>query len=286
MSTFAKKILSHILPSDSDWVDHLIEAHKVAPSMTPQAYAPHKTKTGKNSYEILADSLTEKHSTVLDLACGDGHLIQYLLPKLGQNAKIHAVDMSNGELDIAKATYKDPRIQFYEAKAQGLPLEDRSVDLALSHMAFMLMIPLEPVVSELARTIKPGGKFAAVIGGNTQSQNKEADIRKILRGFISHYPKFREVRWGDPRLESEDGMREIFKGTFTLENIRPIELLVDIAPEAIWDWVKDLYPVAILPEQEKAALKVELTAFAKANASENRFQFESSMRMITATRND
>jgi hypothetical protein len=47
MSDFSKKLLSGQLPTDADWMEHLIEAHKIAPSMTPQAFAPHKTKEGK-----------------------------------------------------------------------------------------------------------------------------------------------------------------------------------------------------------------------------------------------
>jgi SAM-dependent methyltransferase len=284
MSTFSKKLNAGQIPTDSEWEEHLIEAHKIAPSMTPYAFAPHKTKEGKNSYELLADKLSNKDSTILDLACGDGHLIQYLLPKLGPEGRIYGADMSSGELDVAKKTYKDSRVQFHEARAQNLPLKSESVDLVLCHMAFMLMTPIEPVVRELARVLKPGGKFVAVIGGSKDGSFSE--FRKVFFGYVSsRFQKIKEVRTGDPRLLTQDGLIQVFENYFSVKNTSDFELLINIAPEEIWDWVKDLYFVGMLPEEDKTKLKTELIAVAKTKSTQGRLQFESSMRIFTAVKN-
>ena len=69
MSKYADKIKINQRPSDDDWNQHLIESHKIAPSMTPAAFAAYKTKDGVTSYEILAksiDGLRGSSSTVLD----------------------------------------------------------------------------------------------------------------------------------------------------------------------------------------------------------------------------
>src|SRR6516162_9896417 len=126
MSNFTNKIQNGQSPTDEDWTDHLLEAHNKAPSMTPDAFASYQTSEGKNSYQILADKISPNTGHIVDLACGDGHLIPHLLPKLSHNGKISAVDMSAIELAIARRTVKDPRVSFFQAKAQNLPLGDRS----------------------------------------------------------------------------------------------------------------------------------------------------------------
>src|SRR4051794_25325741 len=79
---FANKVLNGEIINNEDWSEHLMEAHRISPRMTPLAFAPYKTSQGKNSYELLADCVVaspSKNIHLLDLACGDGHLIPYLL---------------------------------------------------------------------------------------------------------------------------------------------------------------------------------------------------------------
>ena len=192
MSEFANKIMRGELPTDEEWSDHLMEAHKIAPSMTPNAFAEFKTEKGLNSYELLARELQPlygKDATVLDLACGDGHLMPYFLSKLGKGSKIFGIDMADGELEIGRKKITDTRVRFYRAKARQIPLPDQSVDHIVCHMAFMLMLPVEPVVREISRLLKPSGKFSAVIGSKT-TVGLFSEIRKANFQFIhSRYPK-------------------------------------------------------------------------------------------------
>jgi len=294
MSKYSEKLFSGQIPTDSDWAEHLIEAHKITPSMTPYAFAPYKTKEGKNSYEILAETLlpsSGKAITVVDLACGDGHLIQYLLPHLGQEGKVIGVDMSEAELTIARKTYREPRIQFQCTEAQTLPIQDQSVDYVLSHMAFMLMLPVEPVVAELARVLKPAGKFSAVIGNPKGRQGLFGDMMKVAFQFMdSRHPKIKEAKTGDSRVNSEEGLARLFNpnlGFSRVSAMHDFELLVDIAPSETWDWVKDMYFIGMLPESEKVLLKEELITFAKTKSdSTGRFKFSSPMRKFSVEKSE
>src|SRR5262245_43903582 len=112
MSDFAEKIRKGILPSEAEWESHLIKAHAEEPRQTPEAFAGFRTEEGLNSYEILANQLPlpPRSLNVTDLACGDGHLIPYLLPKLGAESKIVGVDMSVESIELAHAQIQDPRV--------------------------------------------------------------------------------------------------------------------------------------------------------------------------------
>jgi demethylmenaquinone methyltransferase/2-methoxy-6-polyprenyl-1,4-benzoquinol methylase len=91
-------------------------------------------------------------STVLDVACGTGDLCRDL------DAAGHrpvGVDMSPGMLRHARTD-----APLVLADAARLPFADRSVDGAVSGFALRNFVALEPVFSELARVIRPGGRVA------------------------------------------------------------------------------------------------------------------------------
>ena len=266
MSKYSEKLLRGEIPNEEDWANHLIEAHKNTPSMSPNAFAPYRTIEDKSSYEVLAETLRnpKEDKVVLDLACGDGYLIPFLLPRLSNDSKVIGVDMSRAELAVATKTIADPRVSFYCAKAQSLPLGNESVDLICCHMSFMLMLPLEPVVSEIARILKPGGRFAAVVSSPKGGHGIFADIQQLVGNFLTtRYPAMKKARSGDPRVHSEDGLREIFHpdSGFRFDGVAPIQLVVRTTPDAVWTFLKDVYFIGMLPDVDKEELRKEIVSF-------------------------
>jgi SAM-dependent methyltransferase len=144
------------------------------------------------SYERLAARI-DRDARVLDLGCGDGHLVAMLGP--------HAVgvDISSEELTRSKR----PCVQ---GRAQQLPFADRAFDAVVSHLAFMLMDEPERIVAELARVLVPGGAFQAVLGGGPTAHGDDAFHRFLALA------KPRGQALGDPRTKSEAGWRALFAG--------------------------------------------------------------------------
>ena len=89
---------------------------------------------------------------VLDVACGTGDLCRELT-----GARYHpvGVDLSMGMLQHARTAA--PLIQ---TDADALPLPSRSFDGAVSGFALRNFAALPPVLAELARVLKPGGRVA------------------------------------------------------------------------------------------------------------------------------
>jgi ubiquinone/menaquinone biosynthesis C-methylase UbiE len=273
-STFSEKIMHGQVPTDDEWTAHLIEAHKIAPSMTPHAFAGYRTNDGMTSYELLADELVglrEKNATVLDLACGDGYLFQFIFSRLGSSGNIIGVDMSDAELNIAKRQYaSDKRIKFYNTRAHGIPVADKTVDAIVCHMAFMLMLPIEPVVAEISRVLKTNGIFTAVIGSNRGKPGLFADILRLTLDFTdSRYPKMKEAKSGDPRVNSEEGLNSLFTKQVGFERISKrseFELQIRTDANGVWDLMKDMYFISMLRIEEKAQLANELKQFVRAKS--------------------
>ncbi len=92
---------------------------------------------------------------VVDLACGNGPLA----PELADRGWI-GVDLSHAELSAAQR-----RGAHRVALAHGafLPVTDGAAGSVVCSMALMLVQPLDQVLSEVARVLRPGGIFVALI---------------------------------------------------------------------------------------------------------------------------
>lgn len=282
--SFGAKILSGEKTSPEEWQQHLREVHGRLPGMTSALCSHYTTAHGKTSYDLLVDAavvaarVLDRPVEVLDLACGDGYLIQLCLRRLGKSISITGVDLSEGELDAARQRLAGENADLRIGLAQSLPLAAGSVDVALCHLAFMLMIPVEPVVQELARVLRPGGVFSAVVGSTTSmpsagapgGQEIEAQralwrqIGVVLRQFWQEeYPQLQtDQRVGDARAMTEDGWTELFRpetGYTGDVEVLEFEIVVRESAEGIWNlFYEGSYLVALLDAtmQEKLRSRV------------------------------
>ena len=88
----------------------------------------------------------------LDAACGTGRHAEYLA---GRGFTVIGVDSSPEMLDRARD--RVPRGEFRLGDLRELPLPDDSVDLVVSGLALSHSPSLEPVLTEFARVLRPGG---------------------------------------------------------------------------------------------------------------------------------
>lgn len=172
--------------------------HDAQPGITSRALS----RAG--SYERLAARVPT--GAVLDVGCGDGTLLQMLgAPAIG-------VDLSREELNRAE---RIAGVSVVQARAQALPFADASFDAATCHLAFMLFDELEQVVAELARVLRPGAPFVALLGGGPTADGNDAFHRfvELLSRSKAAGPVADPMSGrGDRRAISEGGWRELFRG--------------------------------------------------------------------------
>lgn len=286
MSRFMDKLLSGQGTAPEDWKKHLLEAHSLAPGMSPQAFGDCRNGAGLNSYEWLALSTERVRNpkSIVDLACGDGFLIPILQKKLANDVSYVGIDMSAKELELAEKR-KLARARFHQAMADNTGLPTESVDVVFSHMALMLMLPLDPVLAEIQRVLKPGGMLTGVIGNREKKDGLFSTLQQTVRTFLGEkFPSMQKPMTGDPRMETEVGLREALRGFSSLEIIDDsFEATLD--PKAAWDHVKHLYLIEGLPESSRDELREKLTqVFVKSCRSDGTLTFDFPMRKFLATR--
>jgi ubiquinone/menaquinone biosynthesis C-methylase UbiE len=107
-----------------------------------------------------------ERSTVVDLGCGSGILIQQLLEQVGRapTFRVIAIDPSEWELSIARSRISDPRVTFIQGIAQdALKLVKIDVDAVLL-CNVLHQIPVgerRSVIEAAFQLVRPGGMVAA-----------------------------------------------------------------------------------------------------------------------------
>jgi len=195
-----------------------------------------------SSYALLAASVpaTDAPTAVLDLACGDGHLLRLLAERGQAGLRLIGVDMSAGELAAARAVLPDS-VTLLQERAQALSIASGSIDVVVSHMALMLMDEIEQVMAEIRRVLRPRGQFATLVGRRFLL-GEVADIfhsvfRPIAKEDLSHLP------FGDARAHSEAGWRELLSGAFDQVEVEDVEIDWTPTPLQLWDALLQTYSI-------------------------------------------
>lgn len=293
LGAYAEKALSGKTPSPAEWEELLRESHRVAPGMTPAAFAGRKTKDGLNSYELLAqavDGLTKDGIHLLDLACGDGHLLLYLLGRHEKIAGVAGLDMSEGELELARKQFgHHSQVRFVNGRAQEMPFAAGEFDAVLCHMAFMLMNPVEPVLKEIHRVLSPGGIFSyvtAIKGG----RNMELVGKAITSFFQRRFPLLTSIQLptGDKRTRILSEINSLFgsMGGFKPNvSIEELELEGRMNFDALWGYYRDTYLIGMLPEEAKTELKADFEKLFEENKEgDGKLPHSIAMLKVTAQR--
>jgi ubiquinone/menaquinone biosynthesis C-methylase UbiE len=107
----------------------------------------------------LAASIVHQPMSVLDIGCGTGKLLRRA-HTYWPEAQLIGVDPANGMIEMAKRL--TPNATFSTGMAEALPLQDASVELALSTSSFHHWQDQAAGLREIARVLRPGGYFILV----------------------------------------------------------------------------------------------------------------------------
>jgi ubiquinone/menaquinone biosynthesis C-methylase UbiE len=107
----------------------------------------------------LAAGVVHQPMSVLDVGCGTGKLLRRA-NRYWPEAQLIGVDPASGMIEMAKRL--TPYASFSTGLAEALPLEDASVDLALSTISFHHWQDPAAGIREIARVLRPGGYFILV----------------------------------------------------------------------------------------------------------------------------
>lgn len=121
---------------------------------------------------------------VLDLGCGSGWLAALMTAR---GAIVTGVDGSQTLLDLARERYPDGTWILHDLR-QGLPGAGE-YDLVVSNMVLMDFDPIEPVISDVSRQLRAGGRMIVTLTHpaffNYQMDTDGQGIYRKVRNYLA-----------------------------------------------------------------------------------------------------
>jgi ubiquinone/menaquinone biosynthesis C-methylase UbiE len=218
---------------------------------------------GRNSYRVLADAMLDGGEPALDLACGDG----YLLELMRSSSTCFGADLSLAELDAAsrRLLHATPLVQ---ADAARLPIATAALGSVSCHFALMLLQPLDDVLAELARVLRPGGLLATILPATPPEDPPTpwSAFRAAWRDVTTTYPVVIPPLQDDRALQREQLTAVLTEAGFDSLTFRSFSVSspmpVDEATRALLlTYLPELLPPAgfVQLEQALAPALTELT---------------------------
>jgi len=101
--------------------------------------------------------------TVLDLGSGAGADVLISARRVGPAGRVVGLDMTDEMLELARANAVRAGVanaEFVKGHIENIPLADASVDVVISNCVINLSSDKSAVLAEVARVLRPGGRFA------------------------------------------------------------------------------------------------------------------------------
>lgn len=96
---------------------------------------------------------------VLDVGCGDGFLVPFLLPRLGPGAGMTEMDIAEAMIAENRRRHQDPRLRFVVADVAELAAT-HAFDVVLAFSCFPHFPDPVPALRRLRGQLRPGGRLA------------------------------------------------------------------------------------------------------------------------------
>ncbi|MEJ2377601.1 MAG: class I SAM-dependent methyltransferase [Pseudolabrys sp.] len=151
------------------------------PNLGPDAYRRWRaseigTITERLERQLILEMLGDvSGQRILDVGCGDGELACELAAR---GAIVTGIDSSNAMVEAAKnrAAQQGAEIAFQVSRAEDLPFLDDQFDIVTAVTILCFTRDATPVFQEIARVLRPGGRF---INGELGKWSTWAAARRV-----------------------------------------------------------------------------------------------------------
>ena len=146
--------------------------------------------------EMLYNAVSiNPNDTVLDVACGDGRLLEAFTQKASFRG--YGVDIS-GKM-VEQAEKRNPGMRFFTAGCENLPFQSGDVDVMTVCAAYHHFPNVEDFAQEASRVIKSGGRLYIA----------EIYLPALLRTVCNPFLRF--SRTGDVKFYSPNEIARLFE---------------------------------------------------------------------------
>ncbi|MFN2227245.1 MAG: class I SAM-dependent methyltransferase [Anaerolineae bacterium] len=170
---------------------------------------------------------------ILELACGTGDLWLENKHRISAGWRVTLSDLSPGMVEQARQRLEPlgHPFQFDVIDAQSIPFDSHSLDGVIANHMLYHVPDRERALSEIARVLKPGGRFYTSTIGGAHLQ----EIRDLLTRFHADLSMWGERPTDSFTLENGAAQLEHHFGEVALDRYDDILLVTE--PEALVDYI-------------------------------------------------
>jgi ubiquinone/menaquinone biosynthesis C-methylase UbiE len=130
---------------------------------------------------VVALAKPGRQDRVLDVACGNGALTEYVARSLGPGGRIVGLDTNVDMLEVARSTALADAapIQWCEGNAQGLPYPDEAFDVVYCELGLQFFPDRPKALAEMRRVLAPGGRLALMVWGDIAKSPAQAAMATV-----------------------------------------------------------------------------------------------------------
>jgi SAM-dependent methyltransferase len=181
---------------------------------------------------------------VCDLAAGTGKLTRLLAPAVDG---LFAIEPVAGMRETFRSLL--PAVPVVAGTAEAMPIADASLDAVTVAQAFH-WFDFDGAVAELARVLRPGGRFALVWNARDRSVEWVDQVWSIMDRVEKRAPWRDHEHWRDSARRAMPGFTPLHEADFRHEQA--------LTPEDVVRRVASVSHVAVLPAAERAAVLDEV----------------------------
>ena len=217
--------------------------------------------------ELIRATNIRSGENVLDIGCGPGNSSKILSDT---GAEVTGIDFSQKMIDVALANYSN--IAFHQADAEIIPKANGSFDVVIANYVVHHFADPEKVFSEIARVLKPGGRFAFAVWGPGEEQSS---IGAFFPAFSNHH-ELSELPHG-PLFGVTD--IETYEPLFSRANLKNFELThhktiwncssIQPVVDGWWDWGN----LHAFPQDKQDRIKSDFITNCVPFSNENGYSF-------------
>jgi len=122
---------------------------------------------------------------VLDLGSGAGFDCFLAASKVGPTGRVIGVDMTDAMLEKARSNAEKSgigNVEFRKGDLEALPVEDGTVDVAISNCVLNLVPDKDRAFREIRRVLKPGGRLA--VSDMAWQVEPPASVRRDMEALV------------------------------------------------------------------------------------------------------
>ena len=156
------------------------------------------TKFSKEFDRLFSLVNLEQGDCVLDVGCGSGILVNYILPLIGKTGHLYELDYASKMIEVNQKLHQDNRIDFLNMDLLDLPLENESCDAVFCFSCFPHLGNKDKAMAIIHNVLRIGGKLII------SHFNSASDLNE-------HHRQYPEVK--HDMLPSTEGMKNLMKSS-------------------------------------------------------------------------